>query len=79
MTVQLTDQLDMTASCTDNQLIMEPAHIQQYTPDEQLDINLARMYHQAVWLSDLTEGDGLRIRPPCLQGQRDTMRTTKYE
>ena len=79
MTVQLTDQLDMTASCTDDQLIMDPARIQQYTPDEQLDINLARIYHQAVWLSDLTEGDGLRIRPPCLQGQRDTMRTTKYE
>jgi hypothetical protein len=78
MSVELTDQLGMTASCANDQLLMDPVRIQQYTPDEQLDINLSRIHTQSIWLSDLTTGDGLRIRSESLNGRNNTMRQSTY-
>jgi hypothetical protein len=79
MSIELTDQLNMTASCVNDQLLMDPAKIKQYTTDKQLDTNLASIYTQSIWLSDLTTGDGLRLRPACLQGKKDNMRQSTYE
>jgi hypothetical protein len=57
MTAELTDRLDMTALCSNDQRIMDPSKIQQYTLEEQLDINLKRIHLQSVLLSDLTTGN----------------------
>lgn len=80
MSVELTNQWDITASCANDQLLMDPAKIQQYTTDEQLDINLDQIHtQQSVWLSDLTTGDGLQIQPNSLNGMKGTMLQSTYE
>ena len=78
MSVDLTDTLDMTPSCKFDQLLMDPARLQQYTPDEQLDINLVRINLQAVYISDLATGDGLALRRNSINGQTDSARTSTY-
>ena len=78
MTVQLTDQLDMSPSCTNDQLLMDPKRIQQYTDDEQLDINLVRLHLQATYISDLSTGDGICIRESSINAKRDSQRSSSY-
>jgi hypothetical protein len=75
MSVKLTDQLDMTPSCHNDQLIMDPARLRQYTQDEQLDLNLVRIHLQAVYISNLSTGHGLSLQRNSINGFPDSART----
>jgi hypothetical protein len=79
MSVELTDQLDMTPSCHKDQLLMDPARLSQYTKDEQLDLNLVRIHLQAVYISDLSTGDGLSLRRNSINGFPDSASTSSYD
>jgi hypothetical protein len=50
---------------------MDTKSIQQYKPQQQRDINLARLHLQALTLSDLSQADGNTIRKSALQGYRE--------
>jgi hypothetical protein len=49
---------------------MDTSALRHYTPGQQRDINLVRLYIQAMTLSDLSIFDGTMIREEALQGTR---------
>lgn len=71
ITVTLTDTLGIIYSGSSDKCIMDTAAIQQYTPQQQKDINLVRLYLQAITLSDLSNPDGKTIRIAALEGNRE--------
>ena len=70
MSVNITDTLRIRMSNKHDRCIMETDAMQRYTPGQQRDINLVRLYVQALTLSDLSTPDGYSIREPFLLGHR---------
>ena len=50
---------------------MDSPLLRKYTPQQQRDINLVRLYLQAITLSDLSAPEGIQIRPQALLGNRE--------
>jgi hypothetical protein len=69
ITATISDTLHIYRSPQD-QCIMEGITLKQYTPQQQRDINLVRLYLQAITLFDLSTPDGKTIRPNALSGIR---------
>ena len=70
ITINITDTLQIRYSGKQDQCIMDCEALERYTPGQQRDINLVRLYIQALTLSDLSTPDGLTIHEHFLQGQR---------
>jgi hypothetical protein len=70
MTVTLTDSLKINLRGKFDQCTMNPTLIKQYTPSQQLDINLVRLFLQVITLSDMNELDGTNACPHHILGQR---------
>jgi hypothetical protein len=70
ITVNISDSLRIRYSNKFDQCIMDSDAIKRYTPGQQRDINLVRLYIQALTLSDLSTSDGTAIREHYLQGCR---------
>jgi hypothetical protein len=51
--------------------------LKHYTPGQQRDINLVRLYIQAMTLSDLSTYDGTMIREEALQGVRGSQQKVR--
>lgn len=66
----LTDTLCIRYSGSKDQCIMDSPTLSRYNPQQKRDINLVRLYLQAITLSDLSTPDGLQIRPQALSGYR---------
>jgi Reverse transcriptase (RNA-dependent DNA polymerase) len=70
ISVNITDTLRIRFSNKFDRCIMETEALQRYSPKQQRDINLVRLYIQAVTLSDMSTPDGETIHDQMLQGQR---------
>ena len=55
MTVKLTDSVTIQLHGPSNQYIMQPHHLRRYTPSQQMDLNLVRIYLQVTILSDMSD------------------------
>lgn len=55
ITITLTKTFSMPLSSSRDQFIMSPERLRGYTPDQQRDINLVRMYLQVTTLSEMTD------------------------
>lgn len=71
VTILLTDTLRIGYSGPFDKCIMDTTTIKQYTSRQQQDINLVRLYLQAITLSDLSNHDGTKIRKNALASQRE--------
>jgi ribonuclease HI len=71
ITITLTDTLQIVFSGQSDQCIMNMDFLQRYTIPQQRDINLVRLYLQAITLSDISEPAGNKIRPQALRGYRE--------
>jgi hypothetical protein len=70
ISVNISDTLRIHFSNAFDQCIMETEALQRYTPGQQRDINLVRLYIQALTLSDMSTPDGNTIHEPFLHGHR---------
>jgi hypothetical protein len=70
MTVSLTNSLKVIFRGKFDQCIMNPQLIKTYTPAQQLDLNLVRLFLQVITLSDMTEIDGTNACPHHILGHR---------
>lgn len=71
MSITLTDQPTIQAAGPHDQFIMQSQHLSRYTPRQQHDLNLVRIYLQVSTLADMTDADQPnRIQLPYLEGQR---------
>ena len=68
ITITLTDTLRIVYSGTSDQCIMNIAFLSQYTNQQQRDINLARLYLQAITLSDISDPNGKTIHTMAING-----------
>lgn len=68
VTATISDTLRIGYSSQQDKCIMEGSTLQQYSPQQQRDINLVRLYLQAITLSDLSTPDGKSIRTNSLHG-----------
>lgn len=55
--------------------MMDPRKLKNFTDDEQRDINLVRIHLQALYISDITTGDGLTITTSHQKGNPCKNRT----
>jgi hypothetical protein len=85
MSVNISDNLRIRYSNQYDRCIMDPEAMQRYTPGQQRDINLVRLYIQALTLSDLSTSNGTAIREHFLCGHRrddqkvqETLAATEY-
>jgi hypothetical protein len=77
MTVTLTDTITINLRGKFDQCIMTPALLQKYTPSQQLDLNLVRLFLQVITLSDMSDPDGLNACPQHILGRRRTNQIIK--
>jgi hypothetical protein len=70
ISVNVTDTLRIRYSNQHDCCIMDTEALIRYTPGQQRDINLVRLYIQALTLSDLSTPDGHSIHETFLHGQR---------
>ena len=70
VTVTLTDMLKVELRGKTDTCIMNPALLTHYTPIQQKDINLVRLYLQVITLSDMTTSDGVDVCSDMLNGVR---------
>ena len=68
--VSLTDELKVRLRGPMDKCIMSPALLLRYTPIQQKDINLVRLYLQVISLSDMTPADGDNACSLMLEGNR---------
>ena len=71
ITITLTDTLQIVYSGKSDQCIMNIGFLTRYTHQQQRDINLVRLYLQAITLSDLSDPNGKTIRSTALNGHRE--------
>jgi hypothetical protein len=69
--ITLTDTLRIVYSGKSDQCIMNVEFLQQYTIQQQRDINLVRHHLQAITLSDISDPDRNTIRIQALCGHRE--------
>jgi ribonuclease HI len=77
ITVNISESLRIRYSNTFDRCIMDSAAIHRYHPGQQRDINLVRLYIQAITLSDLSTSDGTAIRECFLLGCRRDKQTIR--
>jgi hypothetical protein len=70
LSLTLTDSLDIIFQGSTDKCIMQPEVLSRYTRQQQRDINLVRLYLQAITLSDISEVDGRHIKKSALNGKR---------
>ena len=69
--ITMNDSPNLSTHSKMDQFIMNPLHLSRFTPIQKLDLNLVRLYLQAVTLHDLSAGtDGKTICPHKYQGAR---------
>jgi hypothetical protein len=68
--VTLSETLQIRYSCKHDKCIMDTKALQQYMPIQQHNINLVRLYIQALTLSDISTADGKMICEESLNGLR---------
>ena len=70
ITVNISDTLRLRLSNQHDCCIMDSKALKRYTPGQQRDINLVRLYLQVLTLSDISTPDGDQIHEQYLQGNR---------
>jgi hypothetical protein len=71
LTITLTDKLQIRLQGPNDQCIMQPPYLKKYSPQQQKDINLVRLYLQVMTLSDISESNGIDISAWALVGKRN--------
>ena len=70
LTLTFTNSLQIHLQGSSDQHIMQPLQLKKYSPQDQRDINLVRLYIQAITLSDVSTPDGNHITWEALHGHR---------
>ena len=68
--IDLTTTLKIRYNGNRDTCIMNPTFLRGYTTQQQKDINLVRIYLQAITLSDISTDNGFEIRSTALTGER---------
>jgi hypothetical protein len=72
LSLTLTDCLRIHFHGPNDKCIMQPGILIRYTRQQQQDINLVRLYLQAITLSDISDPDGKNITLNALNGSRNS-------
>jgi hypothetical protein len=69
LTVTITNGLEIHLQGNNNQCIMQPDRLRQFSKQDQRDFNLVRLHIQAITLSDISTPDGISINHEALHGR----------
>jgi hypothetical protein len=75
--VTLTETLKVRFNGKNDECIMNPEKLKGYSNQQQLDINLVRLYLRVITLSDMSHPDGNDIKQNMLHGERDPHQETR--
>ena len=77
--VSLTDTIQIQLRGKNDRCIMQLELLKPYTPQQQTDINLVRIYLQTITLSDLSTPDGKNICGHHLRGERRPQQRIRHK
>ena len=78
LTLTLSDTLRVRYQGKHDCCIMQIEKLTLYTPQQQRDVNLVRLYLQAITLSDISETNGNGICEQAFNGRRPVERCNEY-